>query len=269
MGRRLGRISLAAALFATAVLGGSRASAQTCHPLAVKVEHETPFRAHVGLQIASYEVGEERGTYQALYGAFAYQQRWFGAELMLPAYRLAREDASAYGLGDIVLTVRGTALSLRDDRVRLGVEVPVSAPTGDADRQLGMGHVMFMPGLWFAYGQGPFALQAQLGYGRVLGQEDAHAHHAAIAPGRSPIVNPMNREELEHALALRLEVQRYLAVQARWFGAVPIGDGVTRQVLGGGAAAHFEPWELLVELQAPVAGDPFVVRLVTQVGVLF
>jgi hypothetical protein len=256
-------------LSAVALLGPVRAHAQTCHPLAVKVEHETPLRAHVGLQIASYQVGEERGTYQALYGAFAYQQRWFGAELMLPAYRLDREGDTAYGLGDLVLTVRGTALSLREDRLRLGVEVPVSAPTGDPDRQLGMGHVMFMPALWFALSEGPFALQAQLGYGRVLGKEDAHAHHAAVAPGRSPIVNPMNREELEHALAMRLDVQRYLAVQARWFGAVPIGEGVTRQVLGGGIAAHVAPWELLVELQVPVAGDPFVVRLVTQVGVLF
>lgn len=250
------------------IVAPARGAAQTCHPLAV--EHgPARFRATLGLQFASYDVAGERGDYEGLYAGFAYRHRWFGLEVVLPAYRLARDTATEYGLGDLVFTARGTALSLREDAITLGVELPVMAPTGSADRQLGMGHTMLMPGLWFSLVHEPFALRAQLGYGRVLGELADHSDHGGPGVGRTPLVNPMNREELEHALALSLGVQRYIAVQARWFGAVPIGQGVTRQVLGAGAIARLDPFELLVEVQVPVAGDPFVAKLVTQLALLF
>ena len=245
-----------------------RGAAQTCHPLAV--EHAPArFRATAGLQFASYDVAGERGDYQGVYAGVAYRHRWFGLEAVLPAYRLGREGATEYGLGDVIVTARGTALSLREGAISLGLELPVMAPTGSADRQLGMGHAMIMPALWFALAQEPFALRAQFGYGRVLGEIEDHSHHGGPGVGRTPLVNPMNQEELEHALALSLGVQRYIAVQARWFGAVPIGDGVTRQVIGAGAIARLDPFELLVEVQVPAAGDPFVAKLVTQLALLF
>lgn len=245
-----------------------RGAAQTCHPLAV--EHAPArFRATLGLQFATYDVAGERGDYEGLYAGFAYRHRWFGLEAVLPAYRLGRDTSTEYGLGDVIVTARGTALSLREGAISLGLELPVMAPTGSADRQLGMGHAMLMPALWFALVEEPFALRTQLGYGRVFGEISDHAHHGGPGVGRTPLVNPMNRKELEHALALSLGVQRHIALQARWFGAVAIGEGVTRQILGAGAIARLDPFELLVEVQVPVAGDPFVAKLVTQLALLF
>jgi hypothetical protein len=260
----------AAATLLVLVLTCARTHAQTCHPLPMGRVEETAFRATVGLQVATYDVGDEQGDYQGIHTAFAYAHPWFGAELLVPAYRLARESDTELGLGDMVLTARATAFSLRDAALRLGVELPVMIPTGSPSRQLGMGHAMLMPALWFALSMEPFSLRAQAGYGRVLGADSGHHHHgAAIAEGRSPLVNPMNREEVEHALTLALAIQRPLRVHARWFGALPIGDGVTRQILGGGVSADVAMVQLSAELQVPVVGDPFVVKLVTEVALLF
>lgn len=246
------------------------AAAQTCHAPRLAERDEQPFYTALGLQFASYDAKGQYGSYQGLYADLSYRQRWFGAELFLPAYRLTRIEGTELGLGDLVLTARGTALSLRDGAIALGAELPVMLPTGSADRQLGMGHVMLMPAAWFELALAPVSLRAQFGYGRALGSASSHAHHHhGVEPGRSPLVNPMNREELTHALAVALGVQRHLSLHARWFGALVLGEGVSREVLGGGVTLRFEYAELLVEMQKPVLGDPFDVKLVVQAAARF
>ncbi len=256
--------SLWLALLAVLCLPGI-ADAQTCHSLNdPRKDAEYPFRAVSGVLVAGYERAGERGDYEGLYAGFGYRQPWFGADVLLPAYRLARAHQTELGLGDLLVTARGTALRAYDGKIAFGVELPAMLPTGRESASLGMGHVMLMPALWFALALEPFSLQARAGYGRVLGQmqmemdADVHAAHAHQTKGQTPIVNPMNHSEFEHALDLGLAVQKHVSLHARWFGAVPVGDaGVTRQILGAGATLGFDQADFTLELQRPFAGNPF------------
>jgi hypothetical protein len=264
-------VLLAVALLVVGTTG--RAYAQHCHaPLTVDAG-EYAYRTYAGFVAASYGTGDEPGNYQGIYAGFAYRQPWWGAELRVPAYRLKRAGRDGiYGLGDVVLSGSGTLLRLRDDRVQLGVELPIMLPTGSEARNLGMGHAMLMPDLWLVLDLEPFAMRAQVGYGRVLGDDGAmHEHEHGAVPMRSPLVNPMNRSEFEHALILSLGLQRHTSVHLSWLGAVPIDDdqGVTRQILAAGAAARFDPVELGCEIQRPIAGDPFFLRFVLELTATF
>ncbi|MET0342967.1 MAG: hypothetical protein ABW252_18315 [Polyangiales bacterium] len=258
-------------LYALALLSGiaGRAEAQHCHaPLTVDAR-EYAYRAYTGFIAASYGKGD--GNYQGFYAGFAYRQPWWGAELRVPTYRLQQQErAATFGLGDIVLSASGTALKLRDDTIQLGAELPLMLPTGSASRSLGMGHPMLMPALWLLLDLEPVVIRAQLGYGRVLGGGDMdHHHHEGVM--RVPLVNPMNRSEIEHALIVSLGLARGTSVHLSWLGAAPVDDpqGVNRQVLAAGASARFDPIELGFELQRPVAGDPFFMRLVLELTATF
>lgn len=258
-------------LYAVALLVGSagRVEAQHCHaPLTVDTG-DYAYRAYAGFMAASY--GDSEGNYQGIYGGFAYRQAWWSAELRVPAYRLKQQELAArYGLGDIVLSGSLTALSLRDDTVQLGVELPLMLPTGSSKKSLGMGHPMLMPAAWLQLDFEPLAVRAQVGYGRVLGGADDHDHHHH-GVARMPLVNPMNRSELEHALIVSLGLARATSVHLSWLGAVPVDDpgGVNRQILAAGASARFDPVELGFELQRPVVGDPFFMRLVLELTATF
>lgn len=270
-------------LLGWALLATGRVEAQGCHAPSFTHHHEAmhPFHASLGLLAGFYDHGaERRGEYQGLYAEAAYRHPWFAASVLLPAYRLTRADDTDYGLGDLLLTASGTLLSARDGDLQLGVQLPVMLPTGDEGRSLGMGHVMPMPAVWFALSLPPFALRAELGYGRALGREhredehaghDAEEHAAASAAQPTPIVNPMNRSELEHAVTLVLGLQKHLRVHARWIGALPIADddGIVRQIVGGGASIAMHPLDFTSELQVPVAGNPFDVRLLLQLAAMF
>lgn len=268
-------IVLGALLIGATLSAGSRAAAQTCHSITFRELDKAPFRADLGLSTADYGSGDEDGggNYQGLYGSFRYASRWVGAALLLPSYRLANPQGDSYGLGDMVLALRATALALRQDELTMGVELPLMLPTGNEARGLGMGHVMPMPALWLAYVRAPFSLRLQLGYGWAIGasRELEPHHHGGGGVARHPPVNPMNRSELEHALTLGLGLSRSLSVHLRWFGAVPIDDpgGVVRQVLAGGMTATVEALDLTFELQRPVAGDAFDYKVLLQLGVSF
>ena len=247
--------------------------AQHCHaPLTVDAPDHA-YRVYAGLVAASFGEGADAGNYQGLFAGFAYQQPWWGTELRVPAYRLERPATNGtYGLGDVTLSASGTLLRQRDDSVRMGVELPVMLPTGDEGRELGMGHVMLMPDLLLALDLEPVTFRAQIGYGQVIGSEPMqHHHHAAGGVMRSPLVNPMNRSELEHALIASLGLRRHTSIHVGWLGAVPIHDptGVTRQILVFGAAARVDAVELGFDIQRPVAGDPFFLRGVLQLTATF
>jgi len=275
------RTHVALALLALGLswLGSAVAAAQSCHAPAVTLASEERFRVTLGTQVASYGDGEDDGggVYQGLYAGFGYTQPWYALELLLPVYRLERRSETVAGLGDLVLTARGTALRTRDDVLTAGVELPVMVPTGSASKQLGMGHVMLMPAAWLALNLEPLVVRAQVGYGRMLGggggDDDGHAHHAGSDDGvpRSPIVNPMNRSELEHTLAVILGLQRALSVHARWLGAVPIADddGVTRQTIAAGVTATLDRFDISLEGQRPVKGDAFDFKMLLQAAARF
>jgi hypothetical protein len=263
-------LHILAALMSLFAVG--KACAQHCHaPLTVDAGDYT-YRTYAGFLAASFGDGDDAGNYQGVYAGFVYHHPWWGAELRIPAYRLKRPALSdTYGVGDLLVSVSGTVLRLRRDKIRLGIELPVMLPTGDEDRDLGMGHPMLMPDAWLTLDFEPFVLRAQVGYGRVLGSEPVSHHHEAGEVMRSPLVNPMNRSELEHALIASLGLRRKTSIHVGWLGAVPIDDatGVTRQILTVGAAARLDPVELSFELQRPVAGDPFSLRGVLELTATF
>ncbi|MEY4511090.1 MAG: hypothetical protein RLZZ450_3212 [Pseudomonadota bacterium] len=269
------RLLVASVVFALLVAGSDRAEAQACHTIEFRKPDKGRFRATVGLLAATYGSGDDAGDYQGVYTGFGYRADWYGAEVLLPAYHLSRSAGTEYGLGDLVVTARGTGIRAREGAITAGVELPVMFPTGDAQRELGMGRVMPMPGLWFAFVRAPFTVRMQAGYGHMIGTEKAaeehHHHEASAAPMRHPIVNPMNRSEFEHGLTLGLGLSRTMSVHARWFGAVPVADdhGVVREILAAGATASMAAFDVTLEGQKPVAGDPFDYRLVLQLGASF
>lgn len=268
------RLLVALVLLALSFTSVSGAEAQACHTVEFRKPEKERFRTTLGLLAAGYGSGDDAGDYQGLYAGFGYRADWYGGEVLLPAYRLSRDAGTEYGLGDLVLTARGTAIRAREGTLTAGVELPVMFPTGDSSRELGMGRVMPMPGLWFAFVRAPLSVRVQAGYGHMIGTEKvakAHHHGAATGPMRHPIVNPMNRSEFEHGLTLGLGLSRTLSVHARWFGAVPIADdhGVVREILAAGATASMDAFDVTLEGQRPVAGDPFDYKLVLQLGASF
>lgn len=268
------RLLVASVVLALWASAPTRAGAQACHTVELRKPEQDRFRTTLGLLAAGYGSGDAAGDYQGLYTGFGYRADWYGAEVLLPAYRLSRSAGTEYGLGDLVVTARGTAIRARGDTLTAGVELPVMFPTGDSSRELGMGRVMPMPGLWFAFVHAPLSVRVQAGYGHMIGTEkvaQAHHHEAASGPMRHPVVNPMNRSEFEHGLTFGLGLARMLSVHARWFGAVPIGDdkGVVREILAAGATASMDAFDVTLEGQRPVAGDPFDYKLVLQLGASF
>ena len=125
-----------------------------------------------------------------------------------------------------------------------------------------MGHVMLMAGAFARVIEPAFALDVQLAYGRALGMAGGHTH------GPQPIVQPMNRSELEHALALRLTLSSWLGGLARVAGAIPISDahGAAREALGLGLDFVFAPFDLALEQELPLVGDPFRSRTLLRLG---
>jgi hypothetical protein len=262
----------------TLILAGTaQVRAQACHAPDIRDRHdrELPFRATLAALAATYDRDGYEGNYQGLYGTFAYNAPWWGAEVMLPVYRLDRRSGVEYGLGDMMVTVRGAFYRSWEGDLELGAELPVMLPTGDEDRELGMGHVMPMPDVYFSLHAHPLVLRAQAGYGRMIGDHQMsggeHAHHHQEMEGRSPTVNPMNSSEFEHALLLGFGLRRELGLHVRWWGAVPVADsmGVLRQALAAGASANWEWLDVTLEVQRTLAGGAFEWRELLQVGAIF
>jgi len=260
------------ALLTTALCGiAPRAHAQTCHPIDVRLHDGWRYRVVLGVSSASYGSGNERADYQGLHTGFSYRLTWFGIDALVPAYRLTRLGGTQYGVGDIVLSARGTVLSLLGGRLTSGLEVAVMVPTGNAEKGLGMGRAMSMPGSWLTLTQGLVLFRAQLGYAVMHGQRATQDSHHAASSAPHPIVNPMNQSELQHALTVALSLASNLSVHLRWFGALPVADefGSPRQIVAGGGEIGLGALDLSAELQLPVVGDPFRCKLALQLGANF
>ncbi|HKP64141.1 MAG TPA: hypothetical protein VJV78_45710 [Polyangiales bacterium] len=247
------------------------ADAQTCHAPSLREPTDNGF--HVGvLQMFAVFSDTESGDYQGLIATLGFRHDWVEAELILPAYRLAEDGREDIGLGDVAADARVAVV--RTENFSFGPELAASFPTGDADRDLGMGHVMLMPGAWARLDLERFGVLAQLAYGAALGEHDHgehqnHEHHEAVS-GATPRVNPMNTSELEHAIGLRYALDPALSVTARWFGGVPLkAAGVARQILAPGLQLAAGTLDAALEAQFPLAGDPFDFRLTVAFGSRF
>lgn len=242
------------------------ARAQSCHAPSLREHGEARVRLSLSSVYASYDTPQYTGEYQGLRALAAYMNEWVYVHASLPGYRLVRNGSTDYGLGDVGADVRVTAYRTEDGKLSLGGELAAMFPSGSAAKELGMGHVMLMPGAWARLEQDGLSLWVQLAYGRSIGASSQHHHHHDThAVG--PIVNPMNTSELGHALGVAYAVHPAVRLTGRAMGAVPIAarDGQARQVLAPGLTLLFGPIDVSLELEWAVIGQPFTLR--TQLGV--
>lgn len=229
--------------------------AQSCHAPSLRETAGSAFRATLAGEVATYDNAHYLGEYQGLRVGAAYQHPRVVVGASLPYYRVVRNGLPQQGVGDVALDVRVPVIILEDLGLSFGPDLAVSFPTGDATRDLGMGHTMLMPGAFVGFNHLRLTVIGQLAYGRAIGGGHGTHHHG----GAGPIVNPMNQSEVEHALGVGFEVVSALRVTARAFGAIPVFDdeGLTREVLSGGLSLVLGAFDLTVEQQFPVIGAPF------------
>jgi hypothetical protein len=239
-------------------------AAQACHysDLRPSASAGPRFRATALAAFATYRSRVYAGEYQAYTGAFAFSHPWASAEVTLTGYRLVRNGLRDYGLGDLALSARAAVLRVDDRVAALGVGLAATLPTGDARRGFGMGHAMLMPGVWFTLQQAGVQLSVELAYGRMLGGR--HAWHGA----GGPVVNPMNRSEIEHGVFVSYAFWRTLFVALRSYGAVPVADalGSARQATALALGAQVGPVELAAEQHLPLVGSPFAAKTLLRVS---
>jgi hypothetical protein len=244
-------------------------------------------RAELRAFVAGFDQDGMRGNYQGGAVALAFVHRYIALDAALPYYHLAHMVADEHGVGDVLAGVHVPVLRLAAERLSLGPELLATLPSGDSAKGLGMGHVMLMPGVFARLQLSRFTVVAQLAYGVAL----AHGHHHAAAAtdphaahhhhdaatmsthdeGPMPIVNPMNRSELEHALSAAFQWTDWLALTARIAGAVPIHDdaGEARETVAFGPRFTLGRFDIGAEQELPLVGDPFRYRTLLRFGAQF
>jgi hypothetical protein len=177
----------------------------------------------------------------------------------VPTYRIDRDAGPGAVVGPGDVAVQGTADLLAGAGWRAGVALGAGLPTGSRDDGLGMGHLMFMPGLWAAAQPGRWRLAGSLSLGASVeaGDGDGHDHHHGHTVS---VVNPMNRREVGGSLRAGHAPGRHLEMYALAVGAAPIGDGVARAAVGAGARWQVGAWSVGAEADAGVVGRPFIAR---------
>lgn len=256
------------AVVALAIGAAGSASAQSCHPPAPQEPRELGLRVGLAFEVAAYRTSRFEGDYQGLALNVGWVHRWVRLRAGLPAYRLVRNGAEEYGIGDVWLDVRVPIARAANDTVVGGIGLAATAPTGDASRDLGMGHFMLMPTLWATWRSEQAFIQAQVAYGRAL-SSDGGAHHGAGGP--RPIVNPMNASEVEMAGTGGLILDERIRIRGGAYGAVPVAtdDGAPRAVAFAGADLILDWFDMALEGHLPLAGDPFLAKIVLAVGARF
>lgn len=237
--------------------GAGRVAAQACHLADLRVgAEERPWRIGLNTVFASYRNRVYAGEYQGALAVASYRHPWVAAEASFGGYRIVRNGLRQYGISDLGLDVRG-ALA-RFGEMSLGLELAATLPTGAPARGLGMGHVMLMPGAFFQLQSERLQLLVQVAYGRAVTAGSSHVH----ASPTGPLVNPMNRSELEHAVTLAYVFSSPLFAGARLFGAVPVAatGGAAREGLGLVFGAGLDRFQPSAELQLPLVGTPFSLR---------
>ena len=256
------------ALIAALLLAIARpvAASQQCHPLAGDLKRAPGLTTGLRLDAAGYRNPSYTGDYQGLAPTIGLYHPRVALVALLPAYRLTRNGRAVYGLGDLALALRVPVPAFTRGGFAAGFGLAATLPTGQARDDLGMGHVMLMPELWYAHQRERIQLTGTFGFARALTAAGSGAHNH----GPRPIVNPMNLSEIDASFNAFLRVHPNLWIKLGAFGAAPVGainpHGLTRLVVGSGLMLTLRRLELSAELQAPLAGAPFLARGVIQVG---
>jgi hypothetical protein len=268
--RRLG-IYVAMTAMSLAVVSASAptaAQAQTCHDmpiaLAARAQRDPgPAPLGISLTLRNQFTALPGGTFVGSNPQVGYQRgRWAGL-VGLPIYRTAVGE-SVTGVGD--LTLEGSVNVWGNRRFAAAVAVAVTAPTGDADASLGMGHWMVMPSAALRWTHQRWTSTAMIGGGKALGDRSgAHQNHGVTAG--FPMVNPMNQFEANSMVRLAVMVTPQLAPEVLASVALPLdATGVARAIAGVGATYSQGPWRLRPAVQLGVLGTPFTARITFDVG---
>ncbi len=259
--RVLSTSDLVLVLVPVLALASAPAFAQHDH---VHEEHEHPraFAANVALVAASYETMQYAGNYQGVLPSLHWSHSRFVVIASGSMYRLEKNGGTFFGIGDAGVHAQATLVG--DDRVSGGVAFGVSAPTGNAQRGFGMGHVMIMPALYGNLTADRVRVAASLGYSRAFA-DGSHGDH-----GPWPLVSPMLQSELTWHAGTEVRVASQVAAGIRASGGIPVADeGDARVIVGGRVAWRRRSLESALELQAGVLGDPFTVRGVVSTALSF
>ena len=254
---------------AALLVAGPAGAAQQCHPLAGSVWRNPGMMVGVRLDAAGYRNQSYEGDYQGLAPTLGFNHPRVAVMALLPAYRLTRNGRTGYGLGDLALALRVPVPAFANRSITAGFGLAATLPTGKADADLGMGHVMLMPEFWFNHERDRVQIVGTVGFARALTSAGGSHHNH----GPRPIVNPMNLSEIDASLNSFLRVHDKVWLKLGMFGAMPVGSvnmpGVTRVIAGSGVVVTVRGLELSAELQAPLTGAPFMARGVLQVGYRF
>jgi hypothetical protein len=261
MGRRIGVAVLVGSLTPLAP-GVARAD----HDMAAMSDHHgDSSELSVGLsaEAASFDDTFYVGSYQGITPSLGWMRGRFGASAAISLYHLTENGLSTYGMGDAMLG--GHAVIVERDALHAGAALHLMFPTGSEIDNLGMGHMMAMPSAWATWRAAPLTVAASAGYGRAL-VDLGGGHHDH---GPSPLVDPMNLQELTWSAAADVEVGRGVQVGGLARGAVPIGTGHTRAIAGGRVAWGTPRVSTGLEVQVGLAGDPFTIRGVVDTALRF
>ncbi|MDC0673731.1 hypothetical protein [Nannocystis radixulma] len=249
------------------------ASAQQCHSMSTSSWRTPGVFVGVRFDAAGYRNFSYEGDYQGLAPVLSYNHRRFSLMAMQPVYRLTRNGLATYGLGDLLLAFRVPIQRWSRDHFTAGFGMATTLPTGDASRDLGMGHVMPMPEFWWANDFGRVVLLGNVGFARALAGSGGGGHHHGSGNNPHPIVNPMNMSEAEGALTALVQMHRLVWLKMGAYAAMPLGTadtpGITRVILTQGMSLTVRGLELGLDIQVPLAGAPFLARGVLQVGYRF
>ncbi|MEY4580560.1 MAG: hypothetical protein RL701_5263 [Pseudomonadota bacterium] len=256
-----------AVLVLIAIAWPARTHAQSCHAASLRPNDDSAsvltYRVSVATLSANFVTDSVRGEYQGLLATASVSHAWFALDVTLPGYRIAQVGSHAYGMGDLLVDARANLYRSANDTLIIGPEFAATLPTGRASKQLGMGHVMLMPGGFLRWNDRGFSVIAQLSYGRALASGQ-HAEHA----GPRPLVNPMNASELAHALSASARLHPNIQATGRLLGAVTLFDhaGAAREIIAPGLQLIMGAFDAALEIQVPIVGTPFTSRAVLTLG---
>jgi hypothetical protein len=259
-------------LLMVAVLYAPAVRADHCQPPGPLPRGAHGFRVALALEAAAYEYDATQGDYQGATLSASYAHDALKAELTLPAYRLTRDDSTFYGAGDATGELRVRLVQALGEALSAGAGITAMAPTGSASRDLGMGHFMLMPAVWGLFEHEAAFIQVQLAYARALSDEDdEHAGHTHDSARWRPIVRPMNTSELVASASAGYAVHPRWRVQGGVYTAVAVDtpDGQGRTVASLGVDFIPSAFDVSLEAQMPLAGDPFTIKVVAGAGVRF
>jgi hypothetical protein len=240
------------------VLGTTAVRADHTHHQPTSDANDAAIVGTFGVVAGSYESRLYRGDYQGLELAARWSRPRFSLAVGLPAYRLTKNGADTYGIGDLALS--GDLTLLARGPAVVGLALAVGLPTGGARAGLGMGHMMVMSAAWVRLNaHRRFAVTGSAGYGRAIGGAGTHAEHGG---GAWPLVDPMTASELIGGVGLEVALTDAFRAGVRGTGALPVPrDGNASRVTAGiVVGVTYGRFDTTAMVDAGLAGHPSTVR---------